>query len=181
MSRIKRIIAFCLTALLAAALLCPASFAHTVEEGKTTPTKYAENIKRLGWQIYAVPGTTQKEILDFCGEYSHFERYFEGKELPSLPDTVFTGMRVKIFGEGVCEIVVMGDPDCDGAITSADARYALRLSVNLEQTYNVYRLAACAVDNIWGDVSSAQARLILRGSVGLEDPVAWFRAVDLDD
>lgn len=66
-----------------------------------------------------------------------------------------------------------GDVDGDGSISSADARLALRRSVDLE-TYknNSPEFTACDVD-FDGDVTAADARLILRGSVGLEDPATW--------
>lgn len=62
--------------------------------------------------------------------------------------------------------VLMGDADLDGAVTSADARLALRHSVGLET------LSALSqrVSNVTTDkaVTAADARIILRVSVGLE-------------
>ena len=66
-----------------------------------------------------------------------------------------------------------GDVDFDGAITSADARLALRRSVGLEAYEEGSKaFIACDVDYD-GKVSAADARLILRASVGLEDPESW--------
>ncbi|MBR5162561.1 MAG: hypothetical protein IKW79_00905, partial [Schwartzia sp.] len=54
----------------------------------------------------------------------------------------------------------------DGKITAADARFALRVAVELE-TPNEWQLKACLVSG--GDaVTAADARLILRAAVGLE-------------
>lgn len=67
------------------------------------------------------------------------------------------------------ETYLPGDVDNDGKITSADARLALRRSVQLEdfaETSAAYY--ACDADED-GSVTSADARLILRASVGLEE------------
>ena len=69
-------------------------------------------------------------------------------------------------------IVVFGDADGDGKVSAADARLALRASVDLEDysENSCYYKAA----NIDGDtLSSSDARLILRASVDLEDPKSW--------
>ena len=62
----------------------------------------------------------------------------------------------------------IGDVDGDAKVTSADARLALRASVELEQ-YAPFSAAFAAVDvNRNGAMEPADARLILRASVGLE-------------
>ena len=59
----------------------------------------------------------------------------------------------------------LGDIDSDGAITSADARIALRASVGLVQlSEKEFATADADKDN---KISSADARLILRTAVGL--------------
>ena len=60
----------------------------------------------------------------------------------------------------------IGDVNADGKTTAADARLALRASVNLETFDEAKTLAADADHN--GKVTAADARLILRASVGLE-------------
>ena len=71
------------------------------------------------------------------------------------------------------ETYMLGDVDGDGAISSADARLALRRSVSLEDyPAGSAQYKACDVD-LDGTVTSADARLILRASVGLEDPKTW--------
>ena len=60
----------------------------------------------------------------------------------------------------------MGDLDQDGKVSSADARIALRASVNLDTIDSVLKMIA-DVDRD-GKISSADARLILRASIGLE-------------
>ena len=63
-------------------------------------------------------------------------------------------------------VTVKGDVNCDGVITSADARLALRYSVGLEPQLTQEQILACDIDDN-GTVSAADARLILRMSVGL--------------
>lgn len=59
-----------------------------------------------------------------------------------------------------------GDVDGNGEIEAADARLALRFSLNLEQL-DEKQVAAADVDGIAG-IESSDARLILRAAVGLE-------------
>lgn len=61
-----------------------------------------------------------------------------------------------------------GDVDGDGAVTSADARLALRASVQLERFKNGSGKAVAADVNHDGVIGSDDARLILRASVKLE-------------
>lgn len=61
----------------------------------------------------------------------------------------------------------LGDVDGVGGITAADARLALRASVNLEKLSGNTFKAADADNN--GSITAADARLILRASVGLEE------------
>ena len=71
-----------------------------------------------------------------------------------------------------------GDGDNDGAITSADARLALRTSVGLEAAIvkGTGDYDACDADGD-GTVTSGDARLILRASVGLEDASKFGKMV----
>ncbi|MBQ6023394.1 MAG: hypothetical protein IJL25_10735 [Clostridia bacterium] len=63
----------------------------------------------------------------------------------------------------------LGDPDNDGNITAADARLALRRSVDLEDfAADTPEFIACDVDRS-GTVTAADARAILRAAVGLEE------------
>ena len=72
--------------------------------------------------------------------------------------------------------LLLGDVDDDGSITPADARLALRRSVNLEDYEEGGReWLACDVD-CDKTISPADARLILRGSVGLENTAEWGKA-----
>ncbi len=90
--------------------------------------------------------------------------------------TLATGMQISIESNGkVTEtrtVIVPGDTDCDGIITAADARIALRASVGLE-TLSGATSNAASVDGSNG-ISAADARLILRASVNLDDPAKWM-------
>lgn len=65
-------------------------------------------------------------------------------------------------------VVLIGDCDCDGRVTPADARIALRISVNLceyteaEKTYGAWDA------DFSQSIEPSDARLILRVSVGLD-------------
>lgn len=63
-----------------------------------------------------------------------------------------------------CEL---GDADNDWQITAADARLALRRSVNLDDHLSEPQIRAMDVDRD-GDITAADARLILRAAIRLE-------------
>lgn len=68
---------------------------------------------------------------------------------------------------GQTEIVQPGDTDLDDTVTAADARLALRASVDLEELTDLQQLAADMDQD--GEITAADARSILRKSVGLDD------------
>ncbi len=59
-----------------------------------------------------------------------------------------------------------GDVDCNGLITAADARIALRKSVGLEKELNKLQIGLCDIDEN-GIVTSSDARSILLMSIGV--------------
>ncbi len=65
-------------------------------------------------------------------------------------------------------VIVIGDADEDGRLSAADARLALRASVELETLSALQRIAANA-DSSDEKISASDARIILRASVGLEN------------
>ncbi len=87
---------------------------------------------------------------------------------------VVTGMILVLPDGSEQEIVVMGDADGDGQLSSSDARTALRAAVGLE-SFNAaspyFRAADVDKDNT---VSASDARFLLRASVGLEDNTLWL-------
>ena len=50
----------------------------------------------------------------------------------NVGDPLATGMSFTKNGGAKLTVAVLGDVDCDGAVTSADARYTLRRAVDLE-------------------------------------------------
>ncbi len=90
--------------------------------------------------------------------------------------TLATGMQLVLEKSGKIAdtktVIVPGDTDCDGTISAADARIALRASVGLE-TISDAAAAAASVDGSAG-ISAADARLILRASVALENSIKWL-------
>ena len=92
----------------------------------------------------------------------------EMTETPNRTSADKSGILVSTAYKEHVPPVKVGDPDGDGAVTSADARLALRASVGLEKyAKGSAKYNACDAD---GDkkITSADARLILRASVGLE-------------
>ena len=150
------------------------------------PFKYYENtsltvtdadniVKGSDGVLRVLTGSTAAQLLSF----SNGSRIVDANGAP-VEETaaVGTGMKLqKLSGDKVTdeiEVVVPGDADGDGGVSSADARLALRRSVGLEAYQeDSAQYKACDIDGA-AAVSAADARLILRGSVGLEDPKAWL-------
>ncbi len=92
-------------------------------------------------------------------------------------DAVCSGMELTMPEGEKDTLVVLGDADGDGQITSADARLALRYSVKLDNPVR-WQLNASRVTG--GEkTTSEDARLILRSSVSLENAYDWFRAYEV--
>ena len=85
-------------------------------------------------------------------------------------ERVYSGYSEEAWGEPG---KLPGDLNGDDAVSSADARLALRYAVGLEYIEDWSTYLACDV-NRDGEITSADARLILRRAVGLKD--AEFRA-----
>lgn len=81
--------------------------------------------------------------------------------------TVKSGMYLLPESGNAVTIAVQGDLDGDGLVSAADARLALRASVELE-TLSPWQREAADV-NGQQTLTSDQARTLLRASVGLED------------
>ncbi len=64
------------------------------------------------------------------------------------------------------KICIIGDTNCNGKVTAADARLALRHSARLENLTDISFLSSDADRN--GKISSADARKILRVSAGID-------------
>ena len=99
----------------------------------------------------------------------------DGSGLEKMPSFVENGMiwfetthfsSYAVVDESEEVLYTLGDVDDNGSITAADARMALRASVELEKLTDKQKLAADTDKN--GTVTAGDARMILRASVGLE-------------
>ncbi len=137
-------------------------------------------IKLDGNLIIVAPSITAKELITATGGMT--EIYNNGEKVDFNGETALsTGMRLVLVSDGKIltgvDLAVLGDVDCDGKISVADARAALRAAVGLDVISGAVRTAACishAPDNA---VSVSDARSILRAAVGLDDPAEWFQNI----
>ena len=123
--------------------------------------------------VIIVPDATMEDVLKGCPAGTMVLNA-AGKRLPedAKPGS---GMQLLFPSYRTYTIILYGDTDGDGNISSADARTALRRSVKLDEAIE-WRDKACHVKyDGKGDVVSEDARLILRASVQLEDPSTFGR------
>ncbi len=138
---------------------------------------------QLGKYVYLKPGETvnASEILGMKLEGYYLEKYDTAvaKEDNDIITAVAPGRTTFLYinnktGASIGftvvveaqKVLVRGDADGDGKVTAADARLALRSSVNLEKlTAEQISLVDIDKDN---KVTAADARMILRASVNLE-------------
>ena len=122
-----------------------------------------EQAKRSGGSVFAVEGFTAAQLL---------EQTLNGalKNAAGEPVTgnvpVASGMELLLEDGSRLTVVVKGDNDGDGKVTTNDARNALRAAIQLE-TPQGWKLAASLVTG--GEtVGTMDARSILRAAIGLE-------------
>ena len=129
-----------------------------------------------GKYLIVTEGLTPADVLAVCPEDSVLLTAEGG---PAAGDQALgTGMTLLFPSSREYTVVLYGDADGDGVITPSDARFALRLSVSLEE-HSELRDKACHVENDGKRaVTSADARLILRASVRLEDAALFGREPD---
>ncbi len=125
--------------------------------------------------VLAIEKTTVSTVLKNVTDNTEIVSK-DGKKVAEVA-VVTTGMKIVLKNEAgkVVEektIIVAGDVDCDGKITAADARAALRRSVNLDE-FTDYQENAADVDRN-SKVTAADAREILRASVGLVDKNEFY-------
>lgn len=120
----------------------------------------------------ALPGTTCNEILEKIVFSTTFTGVFDKdlKEKNGM-DTLCTGDSVRsAIGQITISryyIVVVGDVNGDGEVTTADARSILRHAVSIESLPTAWQKNAADADHING-VTTADARLVLRAALSLE-------------
>ena len=120
-----------------------------------------------------VSGVSFAQLMERAGNGSSIKDG-NGNELPTdkLPAT---GMLLVLPDGKEHEIVVLGDVDCDGAVSTSDARLALRASVGLEDYTPESAHYKAANVGREDNLSVSDARLILRAAVGLEDVKNWMK------
>ncbi len=122
--------------------------------------------------LFVLPGTTAQQLLT---QINCKNSILLNKDGTAVTDQLLsTGMTLSLSDNKVYKIINIADVDGDGAVTSADARLALRAAVGLESySEDSAEYMAANVDQE-AKISSADARLILRAAVGLEDPKNWM-------
>ena len=132
----------------------------------------------LNSSLYLIKETKAGEIKHF-GERVTITRE-DGTDLKA-DDYIRTGDRLSYFG--ILDnylIVVMGDTTCDGRITSADARLALRMSagmyLNVKYSEKPETYGAFDTNNS-GLIEASDARDILRASAKIDDLSCFKEAV----
>ncbi len=149
-------------------------YAHWSKDASDEPV-FVNNDKAVfvDDMILVVAQTSLDQLLSQSTEGA----YVTNKDGEVMMNTSYpaTGMIFVFANDKKASVIVKGDVDCDGHITSADARLTLRRSVGLEmfKEWTLQYIAANVDDDI--SVSAADARLILRASVGLENPALWIK------
>ena len=88
----------------------------------------------------------------------------------SADDYVTSGTELFYFGKDFWyTIILVGDADCNGKITAADARIALRISAGLYNTSENSDKYGSADANFNGRMEAADAREVLRKAAGLSN------------
>ena len=137
----------------------------------------ASNIKKVGDFIVTVPSVRCGELIKATGGRT---KIYRNKEIVFDIDTkLATGMSLVISADGITtassEIIVMGDVNCDGEISVADARAALRAAVGLDSVSGAVHAAASISHSSAEPIDVRDARLILRAAVNLDSPEDWLK------
>ena len=136
---------------------------HLVRVTKTAIN--TDTAKEVNGNLYLAPEQTAADILTLAGEGATLEDK-NGKPL-AAGDKIGSGAVLKKADGSQETVIVKGDNDGDAAVTAADARFALRVAVELENP-NAWETQASLVSG-GTNVTAADARAILRAAVGLED------------
>lgn len=126
-----------------------------------------KSIKTKEEFVLSVSGVTVGELLSVSSEGTYIRNMNGQSTLPE--ENIATGMTLFLPDGNRFAVVIFGDVDGNGAVSAADARFALRASVGLENfsPEDAVYLAADVDSN--AKITASDARLILRASVGLED------------
>ena len=144
--------------------VCGATRTEPVEKLTEQPKIDSDRAKEQNGNLYSAPELTAGELLALAGEGASVKDQKGASVAADKP--LGSGMTLTKADGTALTVVVKGDNDGDGAITSADARFALRTAVELE-TPDGWRLNASLVAG-GTEVTSADARAILRAAVELD-------------
>jgi hypothetical protein len=137
---------------------------HYNVQDVTAPVIDSDKAKEQGGNVYTAPEMKASELLKLAGDGAKLTKA-DGTALKA-DDLVGTGM-VLTKADGTKEtVVVKGDYNGDGLITTADARMALRTAIGLE-TPNTAQKKACLVAG-GEEIGTGDARMILRAAIGLD-------------
>ena len=132
----------------------------------SAPAINSETAKESGGVVLAVPERSAGDLLVQAGSGASL---FTADGKPADPKAPLATDMTLVKSDGKkLTVVVLGDVNADGAVSTADARLSLRKAVGLESyKEGTTKFIAC---NVNGDasVTTADARLILRAAVNLE-------------
>ena len=126
---------------------------------------YTEDAKEINDVVFVAQGLTVGKLLETVAD--DMELTDDKGAAVQSDKPLGSGMEITKPDGTKLTVVVKGDNNGDGMITSADARFALRTAVGLE-TPDGWQLNASLVTG-GEEVTSADARAILRAAVGLDE------------
>ena len=133
-------------------------------EKPAVPVINGEKAKEQGGSVFAAEGLAAGEFLTLAGEGASLTKA-DGTAVK--PDEAVGSGMVLTKADGTKEtVIVKGDNDGDGKVTTNDARNALRAAVGLDHP-NAWQTAASLVVSDTA-IQTADARGILRAAIGLD-------------
>lgn len=132
------------------------------------------SVKFFGDSVFIIPG---RRVVDILSEMPTGTQITDRNIPAELSRNIESGYVLERIDGEKYNCIIIGDTDCDGNITSSDARLTLRNSVGLEDFSPMQKM--CADTDHSGIVDSSDARSILRASVGLDSALEWFQNVNV--
>ena len=123
----------------------------------------SDTAKEIGGSVFALAGVTADALLSQAPGGTLFNA--EGQSaVGNLP--VCSGMTLKLTDGRELTVIVKGDNDGDGKVTTNDARNALRAAIGLDHP-SAWQIAASLIKSS-ERVGTEDARSILRAAIGLD-------------
>ena len=146
------------------------SFEVPIEVVSVLPWEMAfsdsEDAVMEGSYVFVRPGTAAEAILAQCDGAATLQGT-NGSQ-PTADANVASGMVLTLSNGEAKTVIVKGDNTGDGRVTAEDARYALRVAVELEMPNQWQLNASLVAESSKETVTAADARAILRAAVDLE-------------